>query len=327
MPSLGNDLALIRKKLNLTLEDIQDATKIPPHILSSIEDDSIFSKLEENKTYIRSYIRSYAKALKIKEELIVEALDQQESGNYKGLLGNKYQPESRTAFELDDDEEEGEDTASVPVDEMVHDHSPEFSEKSEQTAPPEEDSTVQNVNPPPSIGSVDWAAMGRRFQPLRDRPKYWGGILILVFAVLAAILAFYYYQTANPTVSQNDPVQNQTSTDPGVIPDSLQLDVATPQSEDSLEISNAVPTAGSMESMGRALESLPDTLLELNSLDPHQSGSLTDDTWPSPLLSTGTLSFSGHTTCHFSKSQHVTSITSTGYPSQLALIGHRLLHI
>ncbi|HBQ61517.1 MAG TPA: DUF4115 domain-containing protein, partial [Balneolaceae bacterium] len=74
--SLGKDLASIRKSKNLTLEDVQNAIKIPHDILDSIEDDSIFSDPNRNKTYLRSFVRSYAKLLKIDDEDIVEALDE-----------------------------------------------------------------------------------------------------------------------------------------------------------------------------------------------------------------------------------------------------------
>ena len=73
--SLGKDLATIRKGLGLTLEEIQNAIKIPTHILKSIEDDSIYDSEEHNTTYIRSFIRSYARGLKIDDDKVVAALE------------------------------------------------------------------------------------------------------------------------------------------------------------------------------------------------------------------------------------------------------------
>ncbi len=86
MSSLGQDLATIRIHLNFTLEDIHQKTRIPLETLKRIEDGSIFTDSDENQTYIRGFVRSYAKALKLSEEMTLKALNQQENGNYNQLL-------------------------------------------------------------------------------------------------------------------------------------------------------------------------------------------------------------------------------------------------
>lgn len=83
--SLGKDLAAKRKQLGLTLEEIQGQIKIPTHIIASIEDDSIFEQIETNKTYTE-VVRSYAKALGIHDQAIVDALDSIEAGLYTRAL-------------------------------------------------------------------------------------------------------------------------------------------------------------------------------------------------------------------------------------------------
>jgi len=92
--SLGKDLAFVRKKQNLSLEDIQNEIKIPLSTLKSIEDGSIFTDSGETKTYIRSFVRSYAKVLGIPDSEIVQALNEMEDGTYTGsLLGESKKPE------------------------------------------------------------------------------------------------------------------------------------------------------------------------------------------------------------------------------------------
>jgi len=86
MPSIGKDLAKIRSHQGYTLSDIQQATKIPVSTIQTIEDNSIFADSGESKTYIRSFVRSYGKALKISDDLMIKALDQQETGNYNHLI-------------------------------------------------------------------------------------------------------------------------------------------------------------------------------------------------------------------------------------------------
>ncbi|MEX2574556.1 MAG: helix-turn-helix domain-containing protein [Balneolaceae bacterium] len=90
MASIGKDLATIRLYLDLSLEDIHQATRIPIATLKRIENSSIFSDPDENKIYVRSFVRTYAKALKISEELTLKSLDQYQSGNYNRLLLDAY---------------------------------------------------------------------------------------------------------------------------------------------------------------------------------------------------------------------------------------------
>jgi hypothetical protein len=97
MPSLGKDLETIRKHLGLTIQDVQNATKLPLNTLKSIENDDIFEQQEENITYVRSFIRTYAKNLKLDDELVTRALDQEEIGNYNHLLLNAYPELKREA--------------------------------------------------------------------------------------------------------------------------------------------------------------------------------------------------------------------------------------
>ncbi len=91
--SLGNDLSKIRKERNLTLEDIYGICKIPIYTLQAIEDDSILTEPIDNAVYQRSFIRSYAKALKISDEHILAALEALDKGNYDETLYKLVQEE------------------------------------------------------------------------------------------------------------------------------------------------------------------------------------------------------------------------------------------
>lgn len=253
MASLGNDLAGIRKRLKFSLEDIHSFTKIPANILQAIEDDSIFTSLDENKTYIRSYVRSYGKALKLKDDLVVEALNQFETGDYTGWLlqgeaGAETQPASFDDEEIEKTEPEAEG--------MVHDHAPEL--------PGEEKPTQNNhekVPEPPSIGSVDWADMGRKFTPLQTKSRMWIGIIVILM-IIVAVLFFWFYQN-NPNLLSSIDGSAETSQSllqPSIVPDSLQLNLT-----DAENTSPAVTTG--------SLQVLPDTLTMLiyaayNKLEP-----------------------------------------------------------
>ncbi len=86
MPSIGKDLQKIRVHLGYTIQDVQQSTKIPVSTLKNIENDYIFERSDEGTTYIRSFVRSYGRALRIDDNVMIKALDQQAVGNYSNLL-------------------------------------------------------------------------------------------------------------------------------------------------------------------------------------------------------------------------------------------------
>ena len=86
MPSIGKDLQKIRVHLGYTIQDIQQSTKIPVSTLKDIENDYIFDRSDEGTTYVRSFVRSYGRALRIDDNVMIKALDQHAIGNYSNLL-------------------------------------------------------------------------------------------------------------------------------------------------------------------------------------------------------------------------------------------------
>lgn len=253
MASIGNDLATIREQQGKTLEDIHDTTKIPLHILQAIEDGSIFTEFDENKTYIRSYIRSYGKALKIADELVVEALDYYELGTYDGQLLDAVdvQDEQRPTFTYDDDADEeqqtdgGQPEASTTVGETT---SP---IKTEQ--PDVIDKRRAPGSSPPSVSSVDWADLGRKFTPLENRSPIWIGtgiVLIIIFGVIG----YWFYQNSGLDGLDNAGQTSNTTqnlSEPDIIPDSLQLNVSGADDDTTLNTENTT---------SQPLQALPDTL-------------------------------------------------------------------
>lgn len=250
MASLGNDLANIRKEQNLSLEEIQQATKIPKHILASIEDDSIFSDFEENPTYIRSYVRSYAKALSIDDDQIVHALNNKQKSDYKGSLRESSETKDKETFQFDDEHEDSDQTDET--DQMHHDHLPEFS-SSESEASSDDPQTSQPQSS--EVRSVDWANMGRQFQPLKStKSRVWIGILAII-CMVAVGSYLYFYQFASEDAQQL--TQNPESTNAEITSDSLQLNFTPPAKEDSIQ--PTTDSASAVES-NESMEALPDTL-------------------------------------------------------------------
>ncbi|MEX0856632.1 MAG: helix-turn-helix domain-containing protein [Balneolaceae bacterium] len=200
---LGKDLAYIRKSQNLTLEDIQSAIKIPVHTLKSIEDGSIFHANAENQTYRRSFIRSYAKVLKIPDEEIVQALDAMEAGTYHGdLLSESDQGIAESDAEEIESAEENEDQ--------------DVETSAEAPLIPEK----PKPNQPPDVHSINWADMGRKFSPAGRNSK---AVLLVIIFVSVSILAgagyFFSDQIAGifgSDVTPTDQLQ-ATSGEPDVV--------------------------------------------------------------------------------------------------------------
>lgn len=247
MPSLGNDLAAIRKKLDLTIEDIHEATKIPIHILESIEDDTIFDDLDQNATYIRSYVRSYAKKLEIEEERTIRALDQVERGSYSGILRDesktgtipKFQGKPKEPYKPKEQDEKPKSKKK---------ESPEPKEKSEAKPVTPPDTPKSQTTETPSVHSVDWVDMGRKFKPLKSRSRLWVGVVIVIIAVIG-IFGIYYLFRGDTTPADTSEQQSPVTTTEAVQPDSLQLSLTGPDNADTVRQTQTQPA-----------ESLSDTL-------------------------------------------------------------------
>ncbi len=262
MPSIGKDLAAIRSHLGFTIQDIQYATKIPVSTLQTIENDSIFTRQDESKTYIRSFVRSYGRALKIEDELMIKALDQFESGNYNHLLLQEFQ----NLTNKERDTVEGAKDQVPVTDEQpikskpVSDSEDLFSsdESSIKLAAEKDESadTVHKANATeiksgisnqkisdnttssegpgtsgiePAINSVDWANVGQKYSSDKNKISAWL-ISIIILVVIAAAGIYILYQSGF-FGSENQDDDTVTSTEMNATRGGLSLDLEEPPAE------------------------------------------------------------------------------------------------
>lgn len=293
MPALGKDLSKIRSHLGLSIQDIQHYTKIPVSTLQSIENGSIFAHPEENQTYIRSFARSYARALKIDDDVMIKALDQNEAGNYNHLLLEQYpelqpdqldedeqktEPESEEEPEKEETsesvesglfdqpkaeeiEKESEDDDSTEIEriELVTDKEESSDDEEPEipktaTSPVAEESKPRTTETEKSVKSVDWADVGRKFNQEKKRTPVWI-IGLIIILIVAAFMGYFLYE--NGFLGFQD-----------LIPE--QQEEVTPQSETSqsslsldLEDSLAASDAGNQPEMGGQSASELGDVLEL----------------------------------------------------------------
>ncbi len=202
--SLGKDLASIRKSQHLTLEDIQNAIKIPVYTLKKIENDTIFTDTDESITYVRSFVRSYARFLKIEDDKIIRALDAVEAGTYSGDL-------------LADTESESTSTPETPHKEARPEPTPR--EKRVKPVPPSQKPTPTPPADKPEVGSVNWADMGKKFAPTSKKTTIWMGIAVILILVGISFVAYWYWGT-----SSTEPAATTEETQPAEIipPDTIE---------------------------------------------------------------------------------------------------------
>ncbi len=93
MSNFYDDLVRIRKEKRLSKQDVFYKCRIPLETIEAMEDGSIFIGKMRNKTYLRSYFRTYGKTVGISEEDITLALDEHDAGLYNQGLLKKYLPQ------------------------------------------------------------------------------------------------------------------------------------------------------------------------------------------------------------------------------------------
>lgn len=223
MPSLGSDLKKIRIHLGYTIEDLRNATKLPLDTIHSIEDGSIFSDSKEINTYIRSFVRTYGRALKLDNDLMSKALDQEELGNYTGLLLRQF-PElsdelpERPAEDPDlTGETDPEETDESPLRKKKSKGSPTFhfagDEADEETSASRREYDSSGSSTPPDVRSIDWAGLGKGFKKKRSQPPVWiisGGLIILLIIAAAVLISqFGLFSSEEVPETQTDATEMQ----------------------------------------------------------------------------------------------------------------------
>lgn len=108
MSNFYDDLVRIRKEKRLSRQDVFYKCRIPMETIEAIEDGSMLAGKVRNKTYMRGYFRTYAKAIGISDEDITTALDEHDAGLYNQGLLTKYLPAAaETEGEGKGDDEHG----------------------------------------------------------------------------------------------------------------------------------------------------------------------------------------------------------------------------
>lgn len=216
MSSIGKDLAKIRSSLGLTLQDIQSTIKIPIATLEKIENDTIHEDSEHGETYVRSFIRSYGRALKIDSEVMINGLNQHETGNYNQLLWNHYEAGQESPsfknFTFDDEEPATEEpTTKEPKRNEITPPTVEETSKDEiltDQVPQKEESDPKSPkkiqSPTKSPEDVDWADMGLKFTESKKATPVWL-FVILILLMITIVIGYFIYSNDLINFTESSP--------------------------------------------------------------------------------------------------------------------------
>lgn len=87
---LAEDLRRIRESRALTVQDVNNETKIPVSLLIAFEKTALFDHDQFNRVYLRSVVRTYALAVNLPPERAADALEAAFSGTYQGELAREF---------------------------------------------------------------------------------------------------------------------------------------------------------------------------------------------------------------------------------------------
>ena len=86
----GADLRKIREKKGISVEAVQASTKAPKGLIEQFEENALLDHEMFNRVYLRSFVRSYAEALDLPVDDVLEALEEVFEGAYAGRLAATY---------------------------------------------------------------------------------------------------------------------------------------------------------------------------------------------------------------------------------------------
>lgn len=189
---LSEDLVAVRKHRKLTVRDIYDSTRIPLEVIEEIESGYVFTPdCPRNKTYVRSFVRTYAKALKIPVADATHALDLVEKDAYDGFIRKNYLPNPDAAVQAEPVQEVPKPEPAPPRAGpriTAERASSMIDYKDEVSRPDPTRPHNQATPPPPDLKSINWVDMGNRFNAMSAGNRY----LYIILAALAAIFVVGY---------------------------------------------------------------------------------------------------------------------------------------
>lgn len=261
MSSIGNDLAAIRKHKGYSIQDVHEATRIPIHTIQTIEDGTIFTDSNEITTYVRSFVRTYGRAIKLSDSLLTEALDQEEVGEYDHKLldpfpelSEKAEDEKSTSSYKD---EEKESTNEKPAGKTKgwrksrkKSKAPSFTFEEEKASSGSSKSAKSEKPGSADVRNIDWSKIGSGGRKSRrSTPPVW---LLSTILVIILIISGYIIISQFGLFSDNGLFKQDEQN----LPESEEMEepVGMGNQDLPIELSDQSPGETSGEELNPALE-------------------------------------------------------------------------
>ncbi len=222
------DLRLTREARTRTLEQIQQETRIPIHVLKRFEEGDLVTDQTFNRIYLIAFLRSYGRAIGLPQADVVAAYERSVAGTYRGELHPDYDgpPPAPVAPPPSEPSAEAPDAPAPalpanaprrtpkaptpPQPELRVDPKPEADSAAADT-PSAPVSPVEALRAAPVVStSAPAAAAMRVARPSvpgsrRSYDKNWGAILSLFAVVIVAIaVAVYFLFFRTPDAASTD---------------------------------------------------------------------------------------------------------------------------
>jgi len=276
--SLSQDLEQIRIHQKLSREAVHSISKIAVFIIESIENGTIFDDTT-NVTYQRSYIRTYAKVLKIDDADVVKALDEHLTGVYNGNLSQKYIT-GEMNFGNKDEAQTADQDQLKSSSEMNNETKQEVEELKETTPKPRkvisgiasditripepDQSPYNKTKAAPNVSSVNWASVNsdKRAATITKVPIIVIGFLVVMILVIFGIMqmdSIPFFGDSDKPDSPTEVVLKNEKSDDEISTDVISAETnetTQEQKADSISLNMPVEAVTSLE----PAFTLPDTL-------------------------------------------------------------------
>ncbi len=194
------DLRRIREAHGLSAAALHEETKIPRMLIDAFEASGLFEHPMFNRVYLRSFVRTYAGFVGVKEEDALEALEAALAGRYRGRLAQIYlgEPPPPPVDAPERSEEEGaEEGRAAAAGEALGAGSEEVEARGEAA---EEGRVPAEADAPAEQRSA--AALERR---RRDRAFSRWLLLGLIALLLGGLLIVWLVRAGRPTPDDEVP--------------------------------------------------------------------------------------------------------------------------
>lgn len=229
----ARDLRRIRKDREVPLTTVHAATQVPTSQLQSFEAGTLYEQSSLNPVYLRGFVRTYAEAIGLPPDPVLDHLDSALSGEYENHLAVQYldvppsvvepdpSPEPSDASPSEANEDESQRPSSVGEGEDVGENAPPIPAGSEESS---EQPDRSEVSPPKqeSSRSLEVAYFGNESDLwTKHRATLFVALTsLIVLGIVGVLVSTYLGGASSPPESPAEPTSRAAESADHPSPDS-----------------------------------------------------------------------------------------------------------